>query len=120
MVNSVEGLCNLLARTRLLEPAAVRAMRQRWRNEAGNAVDDAARFSRWIIATGHVTDFQLGMVTRGFADMLFLGEYKLLDRIGQGRMAGVYKAIHQQLGQIVAVKVLPPSRAKDPQLLARF
>ena len=34
-------------------------------------------------------------------------------------MAGVYKAVHR-LGQVVAVKVLPPSKAKDAQLLARF
>src|SRR5262249_15091776 len=33
--------------------------------------------------------------------------------------AGVYKAIHQ-LGQVVAIKVLPPSKAKDPHMLARF
>ena len=36
----------------------------------------------------------------------------MLDRLGQGRMAGVYKAVHR-LGQIVAIKVLPPSKAKD-------
>src|SRR5262249_20791579 len=49
----------------------------------------------------------------------FLGEYKILDRIGRGRMAGVYKAVHQ-LGQVVAIKVLPPSKAKDPRTLGRF
>src|SRR5262249_46314099 len=37
----------------------------------------------------------------------------------KGRMAGVYKAVHS-LGQVVAIKVLPPSKAKLPQLLARF
>src|SRR5260370_30335680 len=34
-------------------------------------------------------------------------------------MAGVYKATHQ-VGQVVAIKVLPPSRAKDVQMYARF
>ncbi|MHB8736906.1 MAG: serine/threonine-protein kinase [Terriglobales bacterium] len=34
-------------------------------------------------------------------------------------MAGVYKAQHP-LGQIVAIKVLPPSKAKEPTLLGRF
>src|SRR5262249_28533234 len=48
-----------------------------------------------------------------------LGEYKVLERIGKGRMAGVYKAQHR-LGQTVAIKVLPPSKARDPMLLARF
>jgi serine/threonine protein kinase len=117
---TVESLCNQVARNRLLAPEAVRALRQRWRDEARAAADDAGRFSQWLIAGGHLTDFQLGMLTRGFADLLFLGDYKLLDRIGQGRMAGVYKAVHATSGQIVAVKVLPPSKAKLPSLLARF
>jgi serine/threonine protein kinase len=34
-------------------------------------------------------------------------------------MAGVYRAKHR-LGQVVAIKVLPPSKAKDATLLARF
>jgi serine/threonine protein kinase len=34
-------------------------------------------------------------------------------------MAGVYKAQHQ-LGQVVAIKVLPPSKAREPNLLGRF
>jgi serine/threonine protein kinase len=117
---TVESLCNQVARNRLLPPEAVRAMRQRWRDEAKAAADDAGRFGKWVIANNYLTDFQLGMLTRGFADLLFLGEYKLLDRIGQGRMAGVYKAVHTTTGQVVAVKVLPPSKAKIPALLARF
>jgi serine/threonine protein kinase len=117
---TVESLCNQVARNRLLAPEVVRALRQRWRDEARAAADDAGRFSQWLIAGGQLTDFQLGMLTRGFADLLFLGEYKLLDRIGRGRMAGVYKAVHAGSGQVVAVKVLPPSKAKHPPLLARF
>src|SRR5947209_2357535 len=119
MDQTVESLCNQVARNRLLEPEVVRTMRGRWRAEAKDAADDAGRFSKWMIANGFVTDFQFGMLTRGFADLLFVGEYKLLDRIGRGRMAGVYRAVHP-LGQVVAVKVLPPSKAKHPPLLARF
>jgi serine/threonine protein kinase len=116
---SVEGLCNQMARSRLLPADTVRALRQRWRGEAGPAADDGDKFGRWLIANQHVTDFQLGLLARGFGDMLFCGEYKLLDRIGQGRMAGIYKAVHHT-GQLVAVKILPPSRAANSQLLGRF
>ena len=59
------------------------------------------------------------MLGRGLADNFFIGQYKILDRIGQGSMAGVFRAVHP-LGQEVAIKILPPSRAKDPRLLARF
>ncbi|HYT92286.1 MAG TPA: serine/threonine-protein kinase, partial [Gemmataceae bacterium] len=119
MERTVESLCNQLARNRLLEPNAIRAMRGRWRTEASDVADDAGRFKEWMVGNGYLTDFQLGMLTRGFGDLLFVGEYKLLDRIGQGRMAGVYKAVHP-LGQVVAVKVLPPSKAQHPEIVARF
>src|SRR5207248_1230816 len=59
------------------------------------------------------------LLARGHADGFFLNQYKILDRLGKGRMAGVYKAQHET-GPIVAIKVLPPSKAKDPGLLARF
>ena len=53
--------------------------------------------------------YQADLLQRGHADRFFLGEYKLLERIGQGRMAGVYRATHRH-GFPVAIKVLPPSK----------
>src|SRR5262249_48705207 len=49
----------------------------------------------------------------------FIDNYRILERIGQGRMAGVFRAKTGD-GQIVAIKVLSPSKSHDPQLLARF
>src|SRR4051794_6327693 len=118
-METLTSLCNQLARSKLLSADAVRSIRQRWLGEAQTGASDPARFSKWLIANGFLTDFQLGVLQRGFAELLFLDDYKLLERIGQGRMAGVYKAVHK-LGQVVAVKVLPLSRGKDPQMLARF
>ena len=67
-----------------------------------------------MVANRYLTEYQATLLARGHADGFFLSEYKILDRLGKGRMAGVYKAQHQ-LGQVVAIKVLPPSKAQDPQ-----
>jgi serine/threonine protein kinase len=72
-----------------------------------------------MVANKYLTEYQAGLLARGHAEGFFLGDYKVLDRLGKGRMAGVYKAQHR-LGQVVAIKVLPPSKAKDPTLLGRF
>src|SRR5262249_37801428 len=59
------------------------------------------------------------LLLRGHSEGFFLGPYKVLELIAKGRMAGVYKAVHES-GQVVAIKVLPASKAKDPDVLARF
>lgn len=117
--SSLDQFSDLLVRSRLMEAADVQALRDRWRRETLADADDVDQFSQWLIAQGNLTEYQVNLLLRGHADHCFLGDYKLLDRIGKGRMAGVYKGVHR-LGQIVALKVLPPSRASNPQFLARF
>ena len=48
------------------------------------------------------------------------GRYALLEQLGAGGMAMVYRARDEVLGREVAVKVLSPQFAADPGFLARF
>jgi serine/threonine protein kinase len=116
---SVENVCGFLIRSRLMTPDEMKAMYERWRTEAGEHVASTARFGRWLAVNRYVTEYQASLLVKGHADGFFLNHYKVLERVGRGRMAGVYKAVHP-LGQVVAAKVLPPSRAKNPQTLGRF
>jgi len=50
----------------------------------------------------------------------FLGQYELLELIGKGGMARVYKSFQPELERYVAVKLLHPSVASDEEFLARF
>jgi serine/threonine protein kinase len=116
---AVENICGFLIRGRLMTPDEMRAMYARWQAVAGGDAVRLDAFLRWLVSSGYVTEYQAGLLAQGHADDFFLNQYKILERIGRGRMAGVFKAVHT-LGQIVAIKVLPPSRAKNTQLLARF
>jgi len=49
-----------------------------------------------------------------------LGAYRLVDRLGQGGMATVYKAYEAALDRYVAIKVLPQFFANDPTFAQRF
>lgn len=116
---SVQNVYGLLLRSKLLALDDARAMFDRWQREARDNATNTASFTRWLVANRYLTEYQASLLARGHADGFFLGPYKILDRIGRGRMAGVYKAMHQ-LGQVVAIKVLPPSKARNKHLLARF
>ena len=49
-----------------------------------------------------------------------LGPYTILAPLGAGAMGEVYRARDPRLGRDVAIKVLPPSFAADPDRLRRF
>lgn len=48
------------------------------------------------------------------------GRYELGDLIGRGGMADVFRGVDTRLGRTVAIKLLRPDLARDPQFQARF
>ena len=49
-----------------------------------------------------------------------LGKYRILEPLGRGGMAQVFKAYHPQLDRYVAVKILRSDLVEDEEFLARF
>ncbi len=49
-----------------------------------------------------------------------LGKYELLERLGQGGMAEVWKARDTQLQRYVAIKILHANLQEDPNFITRF
>ena len=48
------------------------------------------------------------------------GEYRLLEKLGEGGMGTVYKSLHTRLDKTVAVKMLTKRFRGDAQLVGRF
>ncbi len=49
-----------------------------------------------------------------------IGPYRILEQLGRGGMATVFKAYHAALDRYVAIKALHPAFMEDPNFLARF
>ncbi len=49
-----------------------------------------------------------------------LDKYELVERLGQGGAAEVWKALDTQLQRYVAIKILHPNLREDPHFVARF
>ncbi len=49
-----------------------------------------------------------------------LGKYQVVEHLGHGGMAEVYKAQHERLDRMVALKVLHPFLAEDEGFITRF
>lgn len=49
-----------------------------------------------------------------------LGSYRIINQVGQGGMAAVYKAYQPSMDRNVAIKVLPRQLAESAQFAARF
>jgi serine/threonine-protein kinase len=116
---TVDHLCGSLLRSRLLSGDEIQSALRRWHDTTPETTTSASHFTRWLIRENLLTEYQASLLSKGLVDDFFLDDYKILERVGRGRMAGVYRSVRPG-GQIVAVKVLPPSRARIPALLGRF
>ncbi|HEY2881249.1 MAG TPA: serine/threonine-protein kinase, partial [Pirellulales bacterium] len=71
-----------------------------------------------LVQLGRLTPYQSQQLLAGLSK-LKLGQYSILEPLGHGGMGEVFKAEHIFMGRIVAVKVLPLSKA-TPEATASF
>lgn len=115
-IETVAQLISLLRGSGLLTSLQLEEIRL----DLQNTHPDPIALGRELVQRHWLTAFQVNQIFSGGVGDLVLGPYVLLDPIGRGGMGQVYKARHQRLGRIVAVKVIRKERCENPEFLARF
>jgi serine/threonine protein kinase len=83
--------------------------------------DDPQRVAEHLIKSGKLSRFQARKLLKGAALGLVLGPFQVLAPIGRGATGTVYLARDSRSQQLLALKVLPPRRAREQErVLARF
>jgi serine/threonine protein kinase len=78
-------------------------------------------FADHLVRVGKLSRFQAGKLLKGTALGLVLGPFEVVAPIGRGGMGAVYLARDTRSRELVALKVLPPKRARrEERTRARF
>ncbi|HKI38477.1 MAG TPA: protein kinase [Gemmataceae bacterium] len=115
---TVEGFLKTVLRSGLLDREALQTLLRTLPLERRNDADAVADH---LVKAGRLTLFQARKLLAGASLGLALGPFHVLAPIAKGGMGTVYLARDTRSGQMVALKVLPPKKAREEErLLARF
>jgi len=103
-----------LRRSQLLAEDQIQALEYRLQEK------DTILLARTLVAEGLLTAYQAEQILLGRSKGFWLGPYRILDRLGQGAMGTVFKAVHTGMGRLVALKVLKLSAVRDKEQLLQF
>src|SRR5437588_409414 len=76
--------------------------------------------ARDLLHRDWLTAYQVNQLFRGHGQELQLGSYLLLERLGEGGMGKVFKARHQKLDRVVALKVIHQRCLDHRDVIPRF
>ena len=71
-----------------------------------DTVATASEFRAIAVRREFLTNYQVDRLLKGERTGFYYGDYKVLYRVGTGTFARVYRAVHRNTNEIVAVKVL--------------
>ena len=85
-----------------------------------HAVADGETIASELVARGLLTEYQAEAICTDQVTHLVLGDYTIVDKIGEGGMGQVFKGLHKRLDRFAAIKILSSRALDDRKSIERF
>ncbi|MEI8376231.1 MAG: serine/threonine-protein kinase [Planctomycetota bacterium] len=109
----------LLQRALDLELLTERQFQEVWAS-VGTRLAPVEDVKKQLLRGEYMTNYQLERLAKGERSGYFYGPYKVLYAVGAGTFARVFRAVHRQTGEVVALKVLRKRYRDRPEQAALF
>lgn len=114
-VASSKDLLTVLRKTQLLSPEQITLL-----DSTQSAQSEPRGMAREILQRGWMTPFQVNQVLQDKGQELVLGNYVLLERLGEGGMGAVFKALDRPNNRMVAIKIIRKEWLNNSNVKRRF
>ena len=103
-IHTTGNLLDALRNYRLVSAEQYRQLRIGMQGKSG----DPRPLAKQLVQRGLLTVYQINRLFAGHGKELAIGNYRVLDRLGQGGLSTVFKARHVEHDLTVALKVIRP------------
>ena len=83
------------------------------RSEQGSTTNDPHAIGHWLVSNQVLSAYQSTILLNGHSGPFFYGDYRVQDRITQGRFDGYFQAIHRPTGHPVLLQFLIGEQYQD-------
>lgn len=122
MPASEQDFWQLAVTARLFSAAAQARLAAKYHAKRGEQPASAADVTHWLVRKRVITPYQAKVLLAGRPGPFAFGKYLVTDKIGQGRLAGLFRAIHRPTNCPVLLEFLKsprPGTAEWKRLAAR-
>jgi serine/threonine-protein kinase len=114
-VGSVLNFVDAIRQNRVLEPDKLDEL-----SRLQPSFPDPRQLAKHLLQRGWLTPYQINQLMAGRGSDLSLGQYVVLERLGEGGMGQVFKARHRRMDRTVAIKVIRKDHLNSQDAVKRF
>jgi len=118
MASPLDKFVERLTRSGLMSDDEVQAFIDALPDEQKPA--NGEQLAKMLVRKQKITAYQAHRIYAGKGDTLVMGNYVVLDKLGEGGMGVVLKAEHKRMKRNVALKVMSVGAMKSPDAVERF